>query len=155
MPFGSQADLRSRSIRNYCVPLTRHPPRFSVERDRYDQSCVQAVSGDPDIRGQPGPQQSDHDGLGLSGTIQAYCASPEGSRPFSTRLGPESAAYTVTGSESAYYPDQYHLQVSKERSEYVHQLKIRFYREDFHPAPGTGPTGPRQGTPHCKCGIPT
>lgn len=27
-------------------------------------------------------------------------------------------------------------------------------RTDFHPLPSTGPRGPRQGTPQCKCGIP-
>ncbi|KAK6907200.1 hypothetical protein I203_101190 [Kwoniella mangroviensis CBS 8507] len=31
----------------------------------------------------------------------------------------------------------------------------RFYRDDFHPNPSTGPSGPREGTPICKCGIPT
>lgn len=155
MPFGQPADLRSRSIRYDSVPLARYTPSLSLKRDRYGRSCVQAVSVDPDVRDQSGSQQPDHDGFGLSGTVQAHRTSSKGARPLPTRLGPESAACTATGSESAYYPNQYHLQVSKKRSEYVHQLKLRFYREDFHPAPGTGPTRPRQGTPHCKCGIPT
>ncbi|WVQ73680.1 hypothetical protein IAR50_003260 [Cryptococcus sp. DSM 104548] len=34
-------------------------------------------------------------------------------------------------------------------------ITFRFYREDFHPQPGTGPLGPREGTPVCKCGVPT
>ncbi|OCF39596.1 hypothetical protein I317_06611 [Kwoniella heveanensis CBS 569] len=34
-------------------------------------------------------------------------------------------------------------------------ITFRFYREDFHPVPGAGPSGPREGTPVCKCGIPT
>ncbi|WVF67092.1 hypothetical protein IAT40_001837 [Kwoniella sp. CBS 6097] len=34
-------------------------------------------------------------------------------------------------------------------------ITFRFYREDFHPVPSTGPFGPREGTPTCKCGIPT
>ncbi|WWC60158.1 uncharacterized protein I303_102722 [Kwoniella dejecticola CBS 10117] len=34
-------------------------------------------------------------------------------------------------------------------------ITFRFYRDDFHPDPAIGPYGPREGTPLCKCGIPT
>ncbi|KAK8861429.1 hypothetical protein IAR55_002248 [Kwoniella newhampshirensis] len=34
-------------------------------------------------------------------------------------------------------------------------ITFRFYREDFHPNPSTGPTGVREGIPLCKCGSPT
>ncbi|WWC87731.1 uncharacterized protein L201_002623 [Kwoniella dendrophila CBS 6074] len=34
-------------------------------------------------------------------------------------------------------------------------ITFRFYRDDFHPDPSIGPFGPREGTPLCKCGIPT
>ncbi|WWC68770.1 uncharacterized protein I206_102705 [Kwoniella pini CBS 10737] len=34
-------------------------------------------------------------------------------------------------------------------------ITFRFYRDDFHPEPTIGPYGPREGTPLCKCGIPT
>ena len=34
-------------------------------------------------------------------------------------------------------------------------ITFRFYRDDFHPSPGLGPFGRREGTPYCKCGIPT
>jgi hypothetical protein len=34
-------------------------------------------------------------------------------------------------------------------------ITFRFYRSDFHPAPGLAWKGPRLGTPYCKCGIPT
>jgi len=35
-------------------------------------------------------------------------------------------------------------------------ITFRFYRDDFHPSPGTGLKGDatRQGTPSCKCGMP-
>ncbi|OXH20995.1 hypothetical protein J008_07035 [Cryptococcus neoformans] len=34
-------------------------------------------------------------------------------------------------------------------------ITFRFYREDFHPVPNAGPFGPREGTPTCRCGVPT
>ncbi|KGB78423.3 hypothetical protein CNBG_4261 [Cryptococcus deuterogattii R265] len=34
-------------------------------------------------------------------------------------------------------------------------ITFRFYREDFHPVPIAGPFGPREGTPVCRCGVPT
>ncbi|WVW79995.1 hypothetical protein I302_101968 [Kwoniella bestiolae CBS 10118] len=44
-----------------------------------------------------------------------------------------------------------------EQKTYTSRINItfRFYREDFHPDPSTGPLGARDGTPICKCGIPT
>lgn len=27
--------------------------------------------------------------------------------------------------------------------------------QDFHPVPNAGPFGPREGTPICRCGVPT
>ncbi|WVQ78779.1 hypothetical protein IAT38_000870 [Cryptococcus sp. DSM 104549] len=65
---------------------------------------------------------------------------------------------------------------SSEQKSYTSRINItfRFYRKgeqhvptsvddthlitgtpDFHPNPGTGPLGPREGTPICKCGVPT
>nr|XP_031863086.1 uncharacterized protein CI109_001564 [Kwoniella shandongensis]KAA5530158.1 hypothetical protein CI109_001564 [Kwoniella shandongensis] len=44
-----------------------------------------------------------------------------------------------------------------EQKTYTSRINItfRFYRKDFHPNPGIGPSGVREGTPLCKCGNPT
>ncbi|WRT65558.1 uncharacterized protein IL334_002503 [Kwoniella shivajii] len=46
---------------------------------------------------------------------------------------------------------------SNDQKAYTSRINItfRFYREDFHPNPSTGPFGAREGTPTCKCGMPT